>query len=108
MWLKHSLLLGSNTEEMSLEEITCDVKLPLSNKPFPALLKTLETCLKHNFLSCVLIMGAGVMAFHYHELIRLFRMCPQVMVTGLVSTGKSVSIQAALSLFGADNAKNQQ
>jgi len=28
------------------------------------------------------------------------------MAPGPVSTGKSVSIQAALSLFGADNAKN--
>lgn len=95
VWLKHSVLLGSNTKELSLEEITCDVKLPLSNKPFPALLKTLETCLKHNFLSCVLMMGAGVMAFHYQELIRLFRLCPQVMDTGPVSTGKPLLIQAA-------------
>ena len=58
------------------------------------------------FLSCVLMMGAGVMAFHYQELIRMFRLCPQVMATGPVSTGKSVSILAALSLFGTDNAKN--
>lgn len=106
VWLKNSVLLGSNTKELSLEEITCDVKLPLSNKPFPVLLDTLETCPKHNFLSCVLMMGAGVMAFHYQELIRQFRLCPQVMATGPVSTGKSVSIQAALSLFGADNVKN--
>ena len=51
------------------------------------------------------MMGAGVISFHYQEIIRVFRFCPQVMATGPVSTGKSVSIQAALSLFGADNAK---
>ena len=51
-------------------------------------------------------MGAGIMTFPYHKLIKLFRLCPQVMATGPVSIGKSVSIQAALSHFGADNAKN--
>ena len=106
VWLKYSVLLGNNSKELSLEEITCDIELPLSISSFSALLKTLKTCLMHNFLSCVLMMGAGIMAFHYQELIKLFRLCPQVMATGPVSTGKSVSIQAALSLFGADNAKN--
>ena len=46
------------------------------------------------------------MAFHYQELIKLFRLCPQEMATGPVSTWKSILIQAALSLFGADNVKN--
>ena len=106
VWLKYSVLLENNSKEMSLEQITCDIELLLSISSFPALLKILEICLMHNFLSCVLMKGAGIMASHYQELIKLFRLCPQVMATGSVSTGKSASIQAALSLFGADNPKN--
>ena len=148
-WLKNTISLGGNSKELSLEEISCDIKvLPSSDESPPPhseeltspeppmqfsdneslsgvsiseelrpdklatvtsfllLLKTLETCLDHNFLSCVLMMGAGVMSFHYQEIVKVFRFCPQVMATGPVSTGKSVSIQAALSLFGADNTKN--
>ena len=73
---------------------------------FETLLEILEDCLDHNYLSCLLMMGAGVACFHYQEIMKLFRFCPQVMATGPVSTGKSMSIQAALCLFGADNAKN--
>lgn len=106
VWLKNSISLGGNSKELSLEEISCDIKVSASDQIFPELLETLETCLAHNYLSCILIMGAGVMSFHYQEVLKLFRFCPQVMATGPVSTGKSVSIQAALCLFGADNTKN--
>ena len=105
-WLKNSISLGGNSKELSLEEITCDIKVSTSNQIFPELLDTLEICLAHNYLSCILMMGAGVMSFHYQEILKLFRFCPQVMATGPVSTGKSMSIQAALCLFGADNTKN--
>ena len=47
------------------------------------------------------MMGTGKLAFHYQELIKLFRLCSQVTATEPVSNGKSVSIQAALSLFNA-------
>jgi len=100
------MLLGNNSKELLLEEIMCNIELPLSNTSFPALLNILKTCMMHNFLSYVLMMGAGIMAFHYQELIKLFPLCPQVIATGPVSTGKLFLIQVALSRFEADNAKN--
>jgi len=114
VWLKNCLTFG--TKELSLDEISCDIRVPRSipnsnstsvaNPNFEELLLILENCLEHNYLSCLLMMGAGVACFHYQEILKLFRFCPQVMATGPVSTGKSISIQSALCLFGADNAKN--
>ena len=105
------LLSGEPSEDESLSEVPI-AEPPIANKPlstwspnikaFLLLLNTLETSLDHNFFSCVLVMGAGVMSFHYQEIVKVFRFCPQVMATGPVSTGQSVSIQAALSLFGAE------
>ena len=40
LWMKYSVLLGNN---LSLEEVTCDIELLLSNASFPTLLNTLET-----------------------------------------------------------------
>ncbi len=92
VWLKNSISLGGNSKELSFEEITFDIKVSTSNQIFPELLDTLETCLAHNYLSCILMMGAGGMSIHYQEILKLFQFCPQVMATGPVSTGKSMSI----------------
>ena len=69
------------------------------------MLGNLKVCLEHNFFSAVLLMGAGIMCFHYQKLIVFLRFCPQVMAVGPPSTGKTISLQAALSFFDANNCK---
>ena len=50
-----------------------------ANPNFETLLEILEDCLDHKYLSCLLMMGAGVACFHYQEILKLFRFCLQVM-----------------------------
>jgi len=108
VWLKNITSFGGlgKQSNLQLEDIMCDVTQDLSADSFPPLIKNLKACLQHNFLSAVLLMGGGVMAFHYRKIIEVLRFCPQVIAVGPPSTGKSISLQAALSLFGANNCKN--
>ena len=80
--------------------------MALSVDHFPGLLQQLETCLEHNFISGLLCIGGAVMMFHYKKLIKLYSFCPQVVAFGPPSTGKTLSLQVGLLLFGADNQKN--
>ena len=91
---------------MLLEEITCNVMRLLDTSSFKVLLSTLEKCLSHNFLSGLLFLGVGAKSFHYRQIADLFEGCPRVIATGPPSTGKTLSLHAALSLFGANNTKN--
>jgi len=107
VWLKNITAFGTAAgKEISLEAISCDISQPINTLFFPHILSNLQACLKHNYFSAVLLMGAGIMCFHYRKLIELMRLCPQVMAVGPPSTGKTISLQAALSLFGANNCKN--
>lgn len=106
VWLNNIVSFVSSPKEVLLEEITCNVMRPLGISSFKVLLSTLEKCLAHNFLSGLLFLGAGAMSFHYRQIADLFEGCPQVMATGPPSTGKTLSMHAALSLFGANNTKN--
>lgn len=105
VWLNNSFICFF-PKEVLLEEITCNITQPLNISSFKSLLSTLEKCLSHNFLSGLLFLGAGAMSFHYRQIADLFEGCPQVMATGPPSTGKTLSLHAALSLFGANNTKN--
>ena len=70
--------LAASQKEITLDDITCDIKEPLSTSSFKDLLVKLKLCLKHNFLSCILLMGGGAMNFHYKLLQQIFGSCPQV------------------------------
>lgn len=78
VWLKNCLTLGgSSPKEISLDEITCNINsvhddnsTSIVNSKFEELLETLDECLDHNYLSCLLMMGAGVVAFHYQEILK--------------------------------------
>ena len=107
VWLKKLVTYGHAHKELMLEDLKCSISKPLSTENLKPLLQSLEICLGHNFLSCVLLMGAGVMAFHYKTIIDTLRFCPQIMAVGPPSTGKTLSLQATLALFGADNCSNQ-
>ena len=50
-WLNKLVTFGNTQREMSLEQITCKVSLPLSLDNFSALVQQLERCLEHNFIS---------------------------------------------------------
>ena len=112
IWLKNMPAIGSQLgREISLEEIACDIYQPTadfrsSGTLFKTLLSNLKSCLQHNFLSAVLLLGGSTMAFHYRKIIEIMKFCPQVMAVGPPSTGKTLSLQASLSLFGANNSKN--
>ena len=107
VWLKNLSSFGTSPKDhISLDEISCNVIKPLSITTLPSLVTTLEKCLEHNFLSAVLFMGAGAMIFHYCKILELFKFCPQIMAVGPPSTGKTISLQASLALFGANNSKN--
>ena len=106
VWLKSSAPFGNPSKEINLEEIACNVKKPLNTMALPSLIMILEKCLEHNFLSGLLFIGAGAMIFHYHKILELFKFYPQVMAVGPPSTGKTISLQASLALFGANNSKN--
>ena len=105
-WLNKLVTFGNTQREMSLEQITCKVSLPLSLHNFPALVQQLERCLEHNFISGMLCIGGAVMMFHYRKLIQLYSFCPQLVAFGPPSTGKTLSLRVGLSLFGADNQRN--
>ena len=108
VWLNNLVSFVGTPKEAMLEEITCSVARPLdsSQSSFTEFMKTLQSCLQHNFLSGVLFLGGGAMCFHYRKVIDLFECCPQILATGPPSTGKTLSMTAALSLFGANNNKN--
>ena len=105
-WLKKLVTFRNAQREMSLEQITCKISLPLSVENFPALMRQLQKCLEHNFISGMLCVGGAVMMFHYRKLIQLYSFCPQLVAFGPPSTGKTLSLRIGLSLFGADNQKN--
>ena len=48
-----------------------------------------QIALKHNFISCLLVITGGVMALHYTILVRVFAGCPVVVCLGPAETGKS-------------------
>lgn len=107
VWLKKLVTYGHTQKDLMLEDLKCSIFKPLSTANLESLLQSLETCLGHNFLSGLLLMGAGAMAFHYKTIIDTLRSCPQIMAVGPPSTGKTLSLQATLALFGADNCSNQ-
>ena len=106
VWMTNLVAFINSPKEVLLEEVTCDIILPLSTSIFSSLLDSLKICLSHNFFSGLLVLGGGAMCFHYREVIELLGCCPQVMATGPPSTGKTLSLVTALSLFGASNNKN--
>ena len=64
------------------------------------LLSLCKIALKHNFISCLLVITGAVMALHYTTLTRVYAGCPVVVCLGPAETGNSTVIKAALSLFG--------
>jgi hypothetical protein len=62
----------------------------------------LSVCLKHNFPSAALVLGATVLSFHFEKAVELFRGCPICVCIGPPETGKTTAILAALSLCGGN------
>ena len=60
----------------------------------------LRVCMKHNFDSSVVLIGATVMACHYQHIAAKYNGCPIPLAVGPAEAGKTTSILTALSLFG--------
>ena len=58
-----------------------------------SLLSLLEVCLKHNYASALLVLGATIHTFHYETAIQLFRGCPICVSVGPPETGNPRSHQ---------------
>ena len=83
-----------------------DGRIPLCDDPRPSLhrlLSLLRVCLKHNFPSALLVLGATLNTFHCEKVIQLFRGCPICVCIGPPETGKTTAILAGLSLCGCSD-----
>ena len=80
-----------------------DIRTPLVADPKPLLARLLDlmsVCLKHNFESAVLVLGAGLQSLHFEKAVQLYRGCPISVCVGPPETGKTIAILASLSLCG--------
>lgn len=82
VWMTNLVAFINTPKEILLEEVTCDIILPLDTSIFSKLIVSLKLCLCHNFFSGLLVLGGGAMCFHYREVVELLGCCPQVMATG--------------------------
>jgi len=81
----------------SMSKILQVVKDSVSNNYYYI---TEQIALKHNFISSVLVIAAGVMALHYKILANVFGGCPIIVCLGPSEMGKTTALKAALSLTG--------
>lgn len=59
-----------------------------------------ETTMKHNALSALLLIGGAIMSCHYRQIVDTFGGFPIVLACGPTETGKSTSLKVGLSLTG--------
>ena len=80
-----------------------EILTPLLADPKPLLARLLDlmsVCLKHNFASAVLLLGASLLSFHFEKAVQLFRGCPICVCVGPPESGKTTAILVSLSLYG--------
>ncbi len=95
-------LLGDSTAITSTD-VAPFISLPLSNAPLTKMFKLLETCVKHNFIPALLVIGGAVMSSHYDYMVSTLGGCSITVATGESETGKSMAVRAGLSHFGCDD-----
>ena len=59
--------------------VALSISTPLSGAPLLELLKTAKECLDNNFLSSLVMMAGGIVAFHYESILDLQDECPLIM-----------------------------
>lgn len=100
VWLNHSI--ADDKTKVPLDDLSPEIKTPILVAPKDVLQKMLlylRVCMKHNFDSSVVLIGATIMAFHYQHIVTKYGGCPIPLAVG---PGKTTSISTALSLFGCN------
>ena len=64
------------------------------------LVQLIETTVKHNATSALLVIGIAIMLCHYRQIVNTFGGFPIVFACGPTETGKLTSLRAGLSLTG--------
>ena len=80
------------------------VCLPLGTNNLRVLLLSAKKILAHNFESCLLSVGAGISALHFRQLVDKRGFCHIPLLYGPPQTGKTTSLEIALSAFGCNKA----
>lgn len=70
-----------------------DIRTLLVADPKPLLahlLDLMSVCLKHNFESAVLVLGAGLLSFHFEKAVQMYRGYPISVCVGPPETGRQL------------------
>ena len=100
VWLKKDLL--SDSDKILVTDILPKIQVPFQCNLMELFL-SLEKCLKHNFIPCILVIAGAAMSFHYKKVVEVFGGCSIVVATGAAATGKSTAVKAGLSIMGCAN-----
>ena len=98
MWLDHDII--DERTKVSFSDLSPIIHTPLEEEPKDVLQKMilrLKVCMKQNFESSLIIIGAAIMTFHYDT---KYGGCPIPLAVGPSEAGKTTAILTALSLFG--------
>ena len=85
---------------MSINEITPLITTPLLVECLNKLVQLVETTVKHNATSALLVIGIAIMLWHYRQIVNTFGGFPIVFACGPTETGKLTYLKAGLSLTG--------
>ena len=92
--------LSAKADKVSVHEITPSISTPLSVECLHEMVTLVETTMKHNALSALLLIGGAIMSCHYRQIVDTFGGFPIVLACGPTETGKSTSLKVGLSLTG--------
>ena len=81
------------------------IDLPLSIDPLCNLIRALKNHFKHNFVPCILTMGAAIMSLHYKLMLKKLKSCPVPLAFGESGTGKTTALLCALGMMGTCNTR---
>ena len=90
-------------QRVPLDDLSPIINTPLLEEPkevLQQLLQHLKVCMKQNFQSSLILVGAAIMTFHYECITAHYGGCPIPLAIGPSEAGKTTAILAALSLFG--------
>lgn len=100
VWIKE--LLSAN-DKILVSDILPSINLPISSLCLRDMYDEIKPCLKHNLIPALIVISGGVMCFHYPQIISTYGGCCMVVATGEPATGKTKSVELALSTSGVPN-----
>ena len=100
-WIRKELI--SESDKLLVSDILPCIRLPISSLCLRDMFDEIKPCLKHNLIPALMVISGGVMCFHYAQVLATYGGCCMVVASGEPATGKSCSIQLALSTSGVSN-----